>query len=112
MNILNIMDQDWSQVVFTKTPKVDGKSKIKKEQDIDIEDVKKIQTISKENQEKIRTARTVKKIKQKDLAQMINVDVNVIQQYENGKVIPNMLIMTKLEKKLNIRLDKTKDQRN
>tara|TARA_B100001250_G_C19265597_1_gene556824 strand:+ start:77 stop:397 length:321 start_codon:yes stop_codon:yes gene_type:complete len=106
------MDQDWSQVVFTKTPKVDGKSKIKKEQDIDIEDVKKIQTISKENQEKIRTARTVKKIKQKDLAQMINVDVNVIQQYENGKVIPNMLIMTKLEKKLNIRLDKTKDQRN
>ena len=106
------MDQDWSQVVFTKTPKVDGKNKIKKEQDIDIEDVKKIQTISKDNQEKIRTARTVKKIKQKDLAQMINVDVNVIQQYENGKVIPNMLIMTKLEKKLNIRLDKTKDQRN
>ena len=106
------MDQDWSKVVFTKTPKVDGKTKIKKEPDIDIEDVKKIQTISKENQEKIRTARTVKKIKQKDLAQMINVDVNVIQQYENGKVIPNMLIMTKLEKKLNIRLDKTKDQRN
>ena len=106
------MDQDWSRVVFTKTPKVDGKTKIKKEPDIDIEDVKKIQTISKENQEKIRTARTVKKIKQKDLAQMINVDVNVIQQYENGKVIPNMLIMTKLEKKLNIRLDKTKDQRN
>ena len=64
------MDQDWNQVVFTKTPKVDGKPKIKKEQDIDIEDVKKIQTISKENQEKIRTARTLKKIKQKDLAKM------------------------------------------
>tara|TARA_Y100000768_G_scaffold323662_1_gene260192 strand:- start:2106 stop:2426 length:321 start_codon:yes stop_codon:yes gene_type:complete len=106
------MDQDWNQVVFTKTPKVVGNTKIKKELDIDMEDVKKIQTISKENQEKIRVARTLKKIKQKDLAQMINVDVNVIQQYENGKVIPNIQIMTKLEKKLNIRLDKTKDQRN
>lgn len=106
------MDQDWNQVVFTKTSKVDGKNKIKKEPDIDIEDIKKIQTISKDNQEKIRTARTIKKIKQKDLAKLINVDVNVIQQYENGKVVPNMQIMAKLEKKLNIRLDKTKDQRN
>mmetsp|Transcript_9325 Transcript_9325/g.12999 ORF Transcript_9325/g.12999 Transcript_9325/m.12999 type:complete len:142 (-) Transcript_9325:225-650(-) len=51
-------------------------------------------------------ARQAKKLSQKQLAQMIQVQASVIQQYENGKAIPNGQIISKLSRALNCSLPK------
>ncbi|KAG4301369.1 hypothetical protein PCANB_002363 [Pneumocystis canis] len=46
----------------------------------------------------ISRARQEKNIKQSELAQKINEKVSVINDYENGKAIPNQAILLKIEK--------------
>lgn len=52
----------------------------------------------------IAQARQAKKMTQKELAQKINENAQVIQQYECGSAIPNGQILVKLDKALGIRL--------
>jgi len=52
----------------------------------------------------IQKARTEKKVSQKDLAAKINVKVQVIGDYENGRAVPNAQIMGKIERALDARL--------
>lgn len=49
-------------------------------------------------------ARNAKGITQKDLAQMINEKSGVINEYENGRAVPNPNIINKLEKALGTKL--------
>ena len=51
-----------------------------------------------------------KKMSQKELAQKLNIDSKIIQTYESGKAIPDNKLMIKLEKILNIKLNKKKSQ--
>jgi putative transcription factor len=67
-------------------------------------DAAKHKTITKEQARLIIDARTVKKWKQKDLAREINEPCKVINDYECCKAIPDSKIITKLQKKLNIKL--------
>ena len=52
----------------------------------------------------IRDARNAKGITQKSLANMINVPVKMINDYENGKAIPQNNILGILERKLQVKL--------
>ena len=47
---------------------------------------------------------------QKELAQKLNIDSKIIQTYESGKAIPEHKLMIKLEKILNVKLNKKKSQ--
>jgi len=49
-------------------------------------------------------ARTSKNITQDKLAQIINVKKNIINNYENGSIIPDHTIIYKLERALNTKL--------
>jgi putative transcription factor len=52
----------------------------------------------------IMQARTAQKLTQKDLATAINEKPQIVAEYESGKAIPNPQIISKLERKLNVKL--------
>merc|ERR1712032_1381057 len=60
-------------------------------------------TVSKSLSKAIQTARTAKKLSQKELATKINEKPAVIMEYENGKAIPNAQVINKLERKLGVK---------
>ena len=64
----------------------------------------KIEKINKSISQEIRNNRTKLNLKQKDLANKINVPVATIQQYENGKSQTDIKILIKLEKALRCKL--------
>ena len=55
-------------------------------------------------QKSLQQARLAQKMTQKDLALKSGIQLNSIQNYENGKEIPSNLIISKLEKLLNTKL--------
>ena len=79
-----------------------GDSKMKKLEE-DMENLK-VETVNTSISKTIREQRTKLNLKQKDLANKINVPVSVIQQYENGKSQTDIKILVKLEKALRCKL--------
>merc|ERR1712080_678860 len=57
-------------------------------------------------------SRIAKKLNQKELALRIGVNQSEIQKWESGKLAPNGLQKTKLQKILNIKLPKIKKPKN
>lgn len=82
--------------------KYQGDSKMKKLEE-DMESLK-VETVNTSISKTIREQRTKLNLKQKDLANKINVPVSVIQQYENGKSQTDIKILVKLEKALRCKL--------
>jgi putative transcription factor len=70
----------------------------------DADDVGKIAKVDKSLSKAIMQARTAKGISQKDLATSINEKTQVVGEYESGKAIPNPQIISKLERKLGVKL--------
>jgi len=70
----------------------------------DSDDVYKHQTVSSDLKKAITQARVAKKMSQKELATAINERPQVIQEYENGKAIPNAQVLNKLDRALGIHL--------
>ena len=64
----------------------------------------KIDKVNKSISEVIRTQRTKLGLKQKELANKINVTPAIIQQYENGSIKSDIKILIKLEKALKCKL--------
>jgi putative transcription factor len=62
------------------------------------EDTFKIEKVPLSISKKIAQLRCEKKLSQKDLAMKLSLDVKIIQEYENGKAIPNGNLINKLEK--------------
>lgn len=87
--------QDWEPIVLTKESKV--KPVIKEK-----ESAQRIMSI--DIQQSIQKARLAVKMSQKDLAKKLNVSVDIIINYENGKAIPNNEFIAKIEKILNTKL--------
>ncbi|CAI0389915.1 unnamed protein product [Linum tenue] len=52
----------------------------------------------------IQKARLEKKMSQAELAKQINEPPKVVQEYENGKAVPNQAILAKMEKVLGVKL--------
>ena len=82
--------------------KYQGDSKMKK-LEVDMENLK-VETVNSSISKTIREQRTKLNLKQKDLANKINVPVSVIQQYENGKSQTDIKILLKLERALRCKL--------
>lgn len=52
----------------------------------------------------IKQARVEKGLSQKDCAQKINEKLSILRDYESGKAIPDVKILSKLERVLNVKL--------
>ena len=107
--------QDWTPVVFTKNvQKVYTEKQIKEYEEKQKQKLEKKKEKENEIQKPLKVnfelkkalmqARLSKKMSQKDLANKLNVSVNTISDYENGKIIPNNAFIAKMEKVLNVKL--------
>jgi len=116
--------QDWENVVFKKKgtgvsagvkpgclgknkARIDIKNKAyKNETDmrkVENEEIK-INKIDIKMSKLIQRARFDSKISQKDLANKLNLQISVIQNYENGKAVPNKNLLFKMGKILKTHL--------
>lgn len=68
------------------------------------DDVGTIAKVDKSLSKAIMQARMAKKMNQKQLATLINEKPQVVAEYESGKAIPNPQIISKLERKLGVKL--------
>ena len=104
--------QDWDPVVLNKTNKEHIKNTTNNTQiPYEIDDkIDVTPKISLSNSLLIQKARTNKKLTQSQIANKINIDINTYKKYENGQTKPEYSILVKLEKVLNIKLNKKKTQ--
>ena len=108
--MVQLSGQDWETVRFTKNiSSTTDKNKQNNQKYVENE-IEKKSTISLSNSKLIQQARTVKKMTQKQLAQKLSIDSNIIQDYESGKTAPDYAVMCKIEKALGIKLNKKKNQ--
>ena len=70
----------------------------------DSTEITKHATVSRSFAKALSQARLAKKMNQKDLAQAINEKPTVVNQYEQGKAIPNGVIINKLNRILGCKL--------
>lgn len=103
--------QDWKPVILRKNntkpppPKAQSNAKFKK---IDSDDPKPPQTLNHSVKIRIQQGRVAKKLTQKQLAQKLNLPVQIIAEYESGKAIPNRQILSKIGRVIGINLNKMK----
>ncbi|CAB4318828.1 unnamed protein product [Prunus armeniaca] len=60
--------------------------------------------VSTDVRQAIQKARLAKKLSQADLAKRINERPQVVQEYENGKAVPNQAVLSKMERVLEVKL--------
>ena len=109
--MVQLSGQDWKTVRFTKKqPNLSVDENKQNNQKYVDDEIEKKPTISLSNSKLIQQARTAKKMTQKQLAQKLSIDSNIIQDYESGKTAPDYAVMCKIEKALGIKLNKKKNQ--
>lgn len=100
--------QDWEPVVFNKTIKKStntfNPAGTKEFIELNQDDIPKINYVSKEQSQVIIEARNLKKLTQKELAQLCNLDISIIKNYETQKCPFNKQIYNKILRVLNIKL--------
>ena len=122
MNKYGFQHQDLEQIILRskklklqeqkKKNRLDGSVSVEKKKNVntklyDLENETenvKVETINKSISNEIRTHRTKLNLKQKDLANRINVPLQIIQKYENGSSQTDIKILLKLEKILKCKL--------
>jgi putative transcription factor len=67
-------------------------------------------TVSAELRIALQQARTAKKLTQKQLATQLNMQVQIINEYESGKAVPNNQVISKFERALCAKLPRVKKQ--
>lgn len=113
MNKEGFVHQDWNEVVLKKPIEIKNVTNNNPKTNIikKLEQNDNIVSLPKLNLElktSIQKARLAKKMTQKQLASLMNVNVQMINQYENGKIIPNNNFISRLEKILNVKLPRIK----
>lgn len=63
-----------------------------------------LERVAAEVRRAIQKARVAKKMSQAELAKKINERLQVVQEYENGKAVPNHMVLAKMEKVLEVKL--------
>nr|AZL19543.1 transcription factor MBF1 [Diospyros kaki] len=63
-----------------------------------------LEKVSGDVRQAIQKARMEKKMSQAELAKQINEPPRVVQEYENGKAVPNQAVLAKMEKVLGVKL--------
>lgn len=104
-------NQDWEPVIFNKTNKEVKKKQDNSSNSYTTDDIPETTPkISLSNSLLIQKGRSVKKFTQAQVAKQLNIDVNLYKKYENGSINPVYNILVKIEKVLNIKLNKKKIQ--
>ena len=105
------MFQDWETIVLknvsmpsTSNKNSENLNKCKKDEN----DIEKPKKVSNELKIAIQQARINNKLSQKQLASMMCCQQSLINQYENGKAIPNNSFISKLEQTLKTKLPRIK----
>ena len=92
--------QDWEPVVFTKNSNnnssINKRKKPTKFQELDSDEPPIPKQIDRKISTDISQRRTAKGLTQKKLAQQLNLQQCVINDYESGKVIPDKNILRKI----------------
>lgn len=105
--------QDWTPVILSKPKKiVNNNSKPKTQTNVqkleNSNEIIKPKKIDINLKRTLQQARLTNKLSQKDLAAKLNVPIQTIVNYENGKAIPNNKFISKLEKILKTKLPRAK----
>lgn len=111
--------QDWTPVVFKKKSD-DNKKGCEKEKatttsssslsNVGVykaasdDDVKKTKYVSKPTSQAVMSARTEKKMTQKELAQKCNMDVSIINEIERGTCVYNSTHVNKIQSVLGVKI--------
>jgi putative transcription factor len=113
--------QDWTPVVFNKKSN-DGKdtgkptsssssssslSNVGVYKAASDDDVKKTKYVSKTTSQAIMSARTEKKMTQKELAQKCNMDVSIINEIERGTCVYNATHLNKIQSVLGVKIPRS-----
>jgi len=102
---VTVAKQSGTAEVITQTKHNAGTNK-QRSSDFDIRKLDKdegdysIKTVPADQAKRIIQLRNAKGWTQKELAQQIQETASVVQQYEQGKAIPNQKVLTKMEKAL------------
>mgnify|MGYP006085322297 CR=1 FL=1 len=100
--------RDWETVILkTPSPILYGKPHSNGGNSCE-NDIEKPKKVSNELKKTIQQARVNNKLSQKQLASMMCCQPSVINQYENGKAIPNNEFICKMEQKLKTKLPRIK----
>ena len=111
-------NQDWEPVIFNKTNKETLKHKTNNtsnsyntnSENSENDMPETTPKISLSNSLLIQKGRSSKKFTQAQTAKLLNIDINLYKKYENGTINPAYNILVKIEKILNIKLNKKKIQ--
>ena len=104
-------NQDWEPVIFSKANKEVTIKPDNSSNSYTIDDIPETAPkISLSNSLLIQKGRSAKKLAQSQVAKQLNIDVNLYKKYENGSINPAYNILVKIEKVLNIKLNKKKTQ--
>ena len=68
----------------------------------------RLNTVSSDMRKVIQQGRQAKKWSQQQLANAINQPPKTVQEYENGKAVPNPQIISKIERALGVKLPRKK----
>jgi putative transcription factor len=111
--------QDWTPVVFnkksndgkdTRKPSSSSSSSSSSLSNVGVykaasdDDIKKTKYVSKSTSQAIMSARSEKKMTQKELAQKCNMDVSIINEIERGVCVYNATHVNKIQSVLGIKI--------
>jgi len=71
---------------------------------LDAEEAERIGTVPLDLAKRIQQARTARGMKQGELAALINERVNIVNDYENGRAVPDHVLLNKLDRALGVKL--------
>jgi putative transcription factor len=113
----NMSHQDWTPVVFNKkshdgkdTGKPSSSSSTSSLSNVGVykaasdDDVKKTKYVLKSTSQAIMSARSEKKMTQKELAQKCNMDVSIINEIERGACVYNATHVNKIQSVLGVKI--------
>lgn len=102
--------QDWEPVVLKKSSSIKRQNTTanpaghKKFIELNADEVPKLNYVSKEEAQNIIQGRKAKDLKQEDLARMLNINVAVIKDFENQKLLSNKQLYSKMLKALGLKV--------
>lgn len=101
-------EQDWEPLIFRKDkPKeqVHHREGFKKQKNIMSDNPDAPKVLGREAGQQILQARNAKKLTQVDLARQLNLQTNLIRDYECGNIVPDKRILRLIGQKLNIKIN-------
>lgn len=95
--------QDWEEVRWVKKTQTQPQKTNNSKKAQDLDEITSLPKLSLDSRQNIIKARNSKKLTQKQLANLLNITQNKLNNFENGKEIPNNQEKQKLRNALGIK---------